>query len=80
MATPIKMYALLYSESQRYFHIETVAAMIDRNIRMYLDNRRGDYVTLAIGSTVEELREIKRQLVEKRADVAASRHLINPDE
>lgn len=74
------MYALLYSESQRYFHIETVAAMIDRNIRMYLDNRRGDYVTLAIGSTVEELREIKRQLVEKRADVAASRHLINPDE
>ncbi|OIN20905.1 hypothetical protein AO411_2031330 [Salmonella enterica subsp. enterica serovar Sarajane] len=76
MASPTHLYVLLYSESQKYFHIETVAAMMDRNIRMYLDGSKGDYVTLAIGSTVEELREIKRQLVEKRAAVA---YLINPE-
>lgn len=60
------MYVLLYSASQDCFHIETVTAMVDKNIRMYLDGRRGDYITLAIGSTVEEMREIKRQLVARR--------------
>lgn len=60
------MYVLLYSASQDCFHIETVAAMVDKNIRMYLDARKGDYITLAIGSTVGEMREVKRQLVARR--------------
>lgn len=74
------MYVLLYSESQGCFHIETVAAMIDKNVRMYLDGRRGDYVTLAFGSTVEEMRDIRRQLVSRRGNVVAPRFLIEPEE
>ncbi|ECJ2444976.1 hypothetical protein FNI96_20875 [Salmonella enterica subsp. diarizonae] len=79
MASSADLYVLLYSESQKCFHIETVAAMIDKNVRMYLDGRSGDYVTLTFGSTVEELREIRRQLVEKRGDVVAPRYLMKPE-
>lgn len=65
------MYVLLYSESQRCFHIETVAAMIDKNIRMYLNGVSSDYIALAIGSTVEELRELRNQIIKKRSNVVA---------
>ncbi|ECC9707406.1 hypothetical protein DS660_24635 [Salmonella enterica subsp. salamae] len=75
MASSADLYVLLYSQSQNCFHIETVAAMIDKNARMYLDGRRGDYVTLAIGSTVEELREIRHRLVEQRGDSVSPRTL-----
>ncbi len=78
MASSADMYVLLYSESQKCFHIETVSAMVERNVRMYLDGRSGDYVTLAFGSSVEELREIRSQLVEKRGDVIAPWYLMKP--
>ncbi len=52
--------------------------MVERNVRMYLDGRSGDYVTLAFGSSVEELREIRSQLVEKRGDVIAPWYLMKP--
>ncbi len=66
MASSADMYVLLYSASQDCFHIETVAAMVESNILRYLEGRKGDYITLAFGSTVEELYEIKRQLVTRR--------------
>lgn len=45
--------------------------MIDKNVRMYLEGRSGDYVTIGIGSSAEELREIRGKLVEMRHGVAA---------
>ena len=52
--------------------------MVERNVRMYLDGRSGDYVTLAFGSSVEELREIRSQLIEKRGDIIAPWYLMKP--
>ncbi len=54
--------------------------MIDKNVRMYLEGRSGDYVTIGIGSSVEELREIRIKLAEMRHGVAAPRFLIAPEE
>ncbi len=31
--------------------------MIDKNVRMYLEGRSGDYVTIGIGSSVEDSRD-----------------------
>ncbi|EBZ9516038.1 hypothetical protein EH138_17795 [Salmonella enterica subsp. enterica serovar Eastbourne] len=82
ISTPTDLYVLLYSESQKCFHIETVAAMVDKNVRMYLNGKSGDYVPLAFGATVEELREIRHQLVGKRGDTDVPRYLylVDPDE
>ncbi|UMR98590.1 hypothetical protein AOY87_10100 [Escherichia coli] len=82
MASSADLYVLLYSESQKCFHIETISAMVDKNVRMYLDRRSGDYVTLAFGSSVEELREIRRHLVARRGDIDVScyLYLVDPDE
>ncbi|QSZ84725.1 hypothetical protein FYK26_09330 [Escherichia albertii] len=80
MASSADLYVLLYSESQKCFHIETVSAMIDKNVRMYLEGRSGDYVTIGIGSSVEELREIRGKLIEMRHGVAAPHFFVAPEE
>ncbi|EFJ8857323.1 hypothetical protein FSI43_019120 [Escherichia coli] len=80
MASSADLYVLLYSESQKCFHIETVSAMVDKNVRMYLDGRSGDYVTIGFGSSVEELREIRSKLVEMRRGVIVPRFSVAPDE
>ena len=55
--------------------------MIDKNVRMYLEGRSGDYdVTIGIGSSVEELREIRGKLIEMRHGVAAPHFLVAPEE
>ena len=54
--------------------------MTDKNVRMYLEGRSGDYVTIGIGSSVEELREIRGKLVEMRHGVAAPHFLVAPEE
>ncbi len=74
------MYALLYSESQQCFHIETVDSMLNKNLHIYLKGKSCDYFTLAIGSTIEEMQAVKRQLVAKRAETPDPRYLLSPDE
>ncbi len=54
--------------------------MVDKNVRMYLDGRSGDYVTIGFGSSVEELREIRSKLVEMRRGVIVPRFSVAPDE
>lgn len=53
--------------------------MVDKNIRMYLDGRSGDYVTIGFGSSVEELREIRDKLVEMRRGGIAPRFWVAPE-
>ncbi|MBE0071482.1 hypothetical protein FOT46_07240 [Citrobacter freundii] len=66
MASSADLYVLLYSESQKCFHIETTSAMIRKNLRMYLNGKSGDYVTLAMGSSRDEMHDLRRQIVAAR--------------
>ncbi len=77
---PQLTYMFCYIANRECFHIETVSSMIDKNVRMYLEGRSGDYVTIGIGSSVEELREIRSKLVEMRHGVAAPHFLVAPEE
>ncbi|GEM_PF-6035822 len=40
--------------------------MIRKNLRMYLNGKSGDYVTLAIGSSRDEMHDLRRQIVAAR--------------
>ncbi|ECD2401262.1 hypothetical protein EW445_20210 [Salmonella enterica subsp. enterica serovar Newport] len=66
ISTPTDLYVLLYSQSQNCFHIETASAMIRKNLRMYLNGKSGDYVTLAMGSSRDEMHDLRRQIVAAR--------------
>lgn len=66
MSTSTDLYVLLYSQSQNCFHIETASAMIRKNLRMYLNGKSGDYVTLAIGASHDEMHDLRRQIVAAR--------------
>lgn len=66
MSAPTDLYVLLYSQSQNCFHIETASAMIRKNLRMYLNGKSGDYVTLAMGSSRDEMHDLRRQIVAAR--------------
>ncbi|EBY2669465.1 hypothetical protein GB832_18660 [Salmonella enterica] len=70
MASSADLYVLLYSESQGCFHIETASAMIRKNLRMYLTGKSGDYVVLAMGSSRDEMHDLRRQIVAARNDGA----------
>ncbi|ECD3235395.1 hypothetical protein EZW88_13985 [Salmonella enterica subsp. enterica serovar Bredeney] len=66
ISTSTDLYVLLYSQSQNCFHIETASAMIRKNLRMYLNGKSGDYVTLAMGSSRDEMHDLRRQIVAAR--------------
>ncbi len=40
--------------------------MIRKNLRMYLNGKSGDYVTLAMGSSRDEMHDLRRQIVAAR--------------
>lgn len=40
--------------------------MIRKNLRSYLNGKSGDYVTLAIGASRDEMHDLKRQIVAAR--------------
>jgi hypothetical protein len=58
MNTKIELdtYATLWSPSQKKFHSSTVKDMLERNTRICLKNKAGDYITLAFHNTPEEAR------------------------
>ncbi len=61
-------YALLWSQSQCAMHIEPVMDMLTENRRACAENRRMDYVPIAIGSRdlCSALAEKVRQTLNKR--------------
>jgi pyridoxine/pyridoxamine 5'-phosphate oxidase len=58
----LPLHVLLWSPSQRSFHIELVSQMLEKNSRIYFDNLPVDYVTLAFANTHEEAVEISNTL------------------
>lgn len=70
MNTDNDLYVLQYSESQGCFHIETVGLMLDKNLGIYLNRRKVDYIPLAIAATVDELRQIRERLISERDKVS----------
>lgn len=40
--------------------------MIRKNLRMYLNGKSGDYVTLAIGASRDEMHDLRRQIIVAR--------------
>lgn len=50
----MSLYVLLWSPSQKCFHIELVSEMILENIQVYYGNLPGDYIVLQITNSHEE--------------------------
>lgn len=53
-------YVLEWSESQRAFHIQEAAEMIEKNIDAFMNNRSSDYIVICIAPL---------DICEKRADI-----------
>lgn len=49
-AKSLEVWVLLWSASQCAFHIESVADMLDANRSAFAEDRRMDYVPLAVGT------------------------------
>ena len=57
-------FVLLWSPSQKKFHIQTIGSMISDNMDAYKNGMPVDYITLAVAETFEDAAEIQRVLLE----------------
>jgi hypothetical protein len=59
------LWNLLWSASQRAFHVETQSETEASGIRGYIDRRPHDYVVLFQGNSHEEVSAFRRTLVDQ---------------
>ncbi|WP_140919056.1 hypothetical protein [Limnobaculum xujianqingii] len=67
------LYVLLHSQTQGCFHIEKMGVMLRKNVNTFLSGNKVDYIPLAIAATIDELEEMKANLIEARAKVVPFR-------
>ena len=67
------LHVLLWSPSQRCFHIELVSKMLKNNSIIYFENRPIDYITLAFANSHEEAWESSKTFIAKMDELTAKR-------
>jgi hypothetical protein len=60
-------HVVLWSPHQKQFHHETVGEMLEKNLRIYFEDKLGDYTLLAFCDSSKEAYRIVEKLAEKKA-------------
>jgi len=61
-----KTHVVLWSPHQKQFHHETVGEMLKTNLRIYFEDRLGDYTVLAFADSSKAAHLIVEKLAEKK--------------
>lgn len=65
-------FAVLWSNNQKCFHVETVRAMLKTNMNAFRDGTGLDYVVLGFADTQREASKMVEELDEMRSEVKSS--------
>lgn len=71
MTNSTEMHALLWSGSQRCFHVEPLRTMLEKNRKCYVEGRATDFVAVFIGGDSEcrlASRLLRRTLADRERD------------
>ena len=70
-AMPVEAFALLWSGSQRCFHVEPLRKMMETNRRLFSEGRITDYVVMFTGSD-DDCRLAARLMRQRASDIATA--------
>lgn len=62
----LESYAVLWSPHQNAFQVETVQEMLEKNIAVFVEQDKGDFVVLGIANSRQEADQICSDLMSSR--------------